>query len=133
MKHKLKKKLKLKRDDLIPVSLMPQVEKLFNAKINVTGDHLFTSANTARRLINLKLENEHYTLSHKHRSSELMRGITCKSQEIHMYQNNDDGTATAYDGKQEYIVSFKDIYKANNEDKYKVKMQYVKAPNGRKL
>lgn len=127
--HMLKKKLKLKIDDKVPIKLMPEVEKIFNAKINVTGDHVYTSASNARRLIHLKLENEHYTLCHKHRSGELMRGITCKTQEIHMYQNNDDGTATAYDGKKEYAVSYIEIYKANGKEKFKVSMQYVKAPS----
>jgi hypothetical protein len=128
---KLKKQLKLNRNELIPINLIPKVEKIFSVKINVTGDHLYTSASKDKRLINLKLENEHYTLSHKHRSSELMRGITNKTQELHMYQKNQDGTLTAYDGVKEYPVTFLEVHKTNHCDRNKVDIQYVNAKSSK--
>ena len=78
--------------------------------------------------MHIKLEDGHYTLCHKHRKNhELMRGITCKHQDIHMYQRREDGTYIAYDGKKEYFIEFYTIRDVNNKDKFNSTMQYVKA------
>lgn len=57
-----KKKLKLGRDDKVPLSLIPIIEKKLNIKINVIGDDNYTSDYDSRLEINLKLVNEHYEL-----------------------------------------------------------------------
>jgi hypothetical protein len=57
----LKTYLKLERNDKVDIDLIPQLEEKLQAyKINVTGDHTYTSTKDARCVINLKLINSHY-------------------------------------------------------------------------
>ena len=60
----LKKNLNLKRDDPIPINLIPQVEGLAGTiTINVTGDYIYQSNRKNKRTINLILANGHYSIA----------------------------------------------------------------------
>jgi len=58
----LKEKLGLKRSAKIPLSKIPEIEKMlkYEYKINVSGDYIYNSEVDSLKIINLKLENEHY-------------------------------------------------------------------------
>ncbi len=63
MARDLKKFVGVKGTDLISIDSIPKIEeKLQNYKINVTGDHTYTSTRNKLQEINLKLHNEHFTL-----------------------------------------------------------------------
>ena len=58
-----KKFLKLERNDMVDISMLPMIEKKLNSfRINVSGDHTYTSTMKCQRLINLKLSNSHFKL-----------------------------------------------------------------------
>ena len=59
--EELKKFLKLKRNEKIPLSCLDKIEKkLKNYQINVRGDYIRSSAVQSNMIINLILRNEHY-------------------------------------------------------------------------
>ena len=59
----MKKYLKLKRNDKIPVSCIPIIEnKLKTYQINIRGDYLYSSTVKSNKVINLILSNQHYTM-----------------------------------------------------------------------
>jgi hypothetical protein len=65
----MKRYLGLKENDYIDISYMPKIDKKLNqfkckSKINIMGDHTYTSTANCVREINVKLENAHYTPIH---------------------------------------------------------------------
>ena len=61
--EELKKYLKLKRNDKVPIDLIKRVEeKLKTYAINIRGDYIYTSTIQSNKVINLLLSEEHYTL-----------------------------------------------------------------------
>jgi len=57
----LKKQLKLKRNDKIPLSCIDIIEKkLKNFQINIRGDYIRSSTIQSNKIINITLINEHY-------------------------------------------------------------------------
>jgi hypothetical protein len=60
---KFKSYLGLKRADKVPLNLIEKVEKkLSTYQINVRGDYIYTSTIKSNKVINLLLQNEHYTV-----------------------------------------------------------------------
>lgn len=61
---RFKDMLGLLRQDLVPLKCIPRVEKLLkDYKINISGDHEYTSTKKSPRVINLILTDEHYELN----------------------------------------------------------------------
>ena len=66
----LKELLGLERDEMIPISVMAEVEKYFNRKLKtnipfaiyISGDHAYTSVLKTNKKINLILSNGHYSI-----------------------------------------------------------------------
>jgi hypothetical protein len=59
----MKKYLNVERDDKIHIDLVREVEhKLGTYKINVTGDHTYTSTKDCQRVIDLELTDGHYKI-----------------------------------------------------------------------
>ena len=66
---------KVKKDDIIPLSKLPKIEeRLGDYKINVQGEHIYTSTKKAKHTITLKLNREHYEIAkQKH---NFVRGVS---------------------------------------------------------
>ena len=61
--EKLKNYLGLKRADKVPLNLIEKIEKkLSTYQINVRGDYIYTSTIKSNKVINLLLQNEHYSV-----------------------------------------------------------------------
>jgi hypothetical protein len=61
--EELKKYLKLKRKDKVPIDCIKKIEeKLKTYAINVRGDYIYSSTIQSNKVINLVLSNEHYTI-----------------------------------------------------------------------
>ena len=54
---------RLNRNDLIPIKMIPRIEeRIDDYKINIVGEHSYTSLKEARNTITLRLHNNHYTV-----------------------------------------------------------------------
>lgn len=60
--ERLKWRLKLERNDMIGLEHIPEIENIIKCCINVAGDHPYQGQTKYKDVINLKLENCHYTL-----------------------------------------------------------------------
>ena len=60
--YQFKRRLKLERDDKVPITKLAYLEDRFKVNFNVTGDKTFISASKYQKPVNLKLKDEHYTL-----------------------------------------------------------------------
>jgi hypothetical protein len=94
---KLKKALRLDRDELVPVEMIPELEDKMEIKINVQGDEVYTSTKQYTQEMTIKLVNGHYTL--KGENKELLKGQAYTEKEVIVYQmDNDKGEIKTYDG-----------------------------------
>lgn len=106
-----KKYLKIDRNDLVDIAYMPQIEnKLKTFRINVSGDHTYTSTRECTRVINLKLLNGHYKLDTKDKCLQI-KGIAFAEKLPMMYKNDSHNTTkrvyTAQDGEKD--ISFEEF------------------------
>lgn len=69
-----KKSLKLDRNDKIPFSMIPTLEEKLKIKINVVGDHNYTSVYESFHEVTIKLKNEHYTYVEQ-RSKDILKAV----------------------------------------------------------
>ena len=60
--NKIKEKLGLNREDMIPIALFKELEDGLKINLNCVGDYSYTSTGEHNRTINLILANEHYTI-----------------------------------------------------------------------
>lgn len=96
----MKQYLKLKRDDCVSIDLIPTLEtKLKKYKINVSGDHIYTSTKEAVFEINLKLVSGHYSIDRS--KAHKIHGIAFAEKQIlfSLIKKGGDGTIQVYDGK----------------------------------
>ena len=111
----LKKRLRLQRDDPVPVALIEEVEIASLICINVVGDHCHQSNKNHRRSITLVLANRHYSLARdekRHRAKFYSKpGKTVAYQE-----HFNDSIVELYDGEKHWtqpLAEFKEhIYKS---------------------
>ena len=99
----LKKFLKLKFDDKVPMSMIPLIEAKQNCRINITGDYVYTSTKESNKEVNLKLINEHFTLDFskvKAKVDKYRISSTTKNPIIY-----DSLSKTAFNGKKLYQMS----------------------------
>ncbi len=95
-----KKYLGLKRNDMVPVSCIDQIEKkLKNYKINIRGDYIRSSIIQSYKEINIKLKNEHYMIE-KLETKSLTPNIKYDEKIPIMY---DKKTFEMYDGNTKWI------------------------------
>jgi hypothetical protein len=62
-----KRQLNLNRDDGVPISKMPEVEKITKCNVNITGDYTYTSSNKHLRTLNMELKDGHYSIDTKNK------------------------------------------------------------------
>ena len=128
--EELKKYLKLKRNDKVPIDCIKKIEeKLKTYAINIRGDYIYSSTTQSNKIINLVLSNEHYTID---RTVD-----NCKCREISYTQKipilYDKKANEYYDGEQKikkikvelysksskYVKVNRDNYKISIEEEYK--------------
>ena len=111
--EELKEELGLKRDDLIPINRMSEVETYFNDKLKmrndinsysifVTGDHHFTSSKNTNKKIHIILSNGHYTLD-----LTKIKLLHCKSFEEKpiLMLDSVNGEFECYDGETKSVMT----------------------------
>ena len=111
--EELKEELGLKRDDLIPINRMSEVEAYFNDKLKmrndinsysifVTGDHHFTSSKNTNKKIHIILSNGHYTLD-----LTKIKLLHCKSFEEKpiLMLDSVNGEFECYDGETKSVMT----------------------------
>ncbi len=104
----LKTFLKLKRNDLVPISCMQTIENNLNLfRINVSGDHTYTSTKQCPRTINLKLLDGHYTLQ---AAKIRVPGVAYK-EKIPLMYTLDNAAYTVFDPKNGERVITKQQFK----------------------
>jgi hypothetical protein len=108
-----KRRLHLLRDDMVPLSLIPQIENQFKISINITGDHTYTSPHEHTKVCNLKLINEHYI--HVHTKTALSKHLTFKRQKLLMcYVDTKTKRVDTYNGEELHNITMDDYYKIKN-------------------
>jgi hypothetical protein len=119
----LKKTLGLKPYDKIPISYLPQVEKLYKININVTGDYIYTSAGKFKhQTINLTLINEHYEVVKDNlKSKSLLKHIPYKEQLL-VYIQYEPDRVKCYDGNEIYYLTYEEY---NKKDKFNGEYVYL--------
>lgn len=93
----LKKVLGLKRYDKVPIECIRTIDEHNPTfKVNVSGDHTYTSTKTCARTINLKLINGHYKLVH---DDIKVHGISYKEKIPLLHKRLDKDYYPVYDAK----------------------------------
>ena len=99
----LKKFLNLKFKDKVPITMIPQIEAKQRVKINVTGDYVYISTFQSQRVINLILQDEHYSLDMNNSSNIVKPFKICfKEKKPIIY---DVKTEQAFDGTKQYTMN----------------------------
>ena len=116
---KLKKYLGLKRVDKIPLNLIEKIEnKLSTYQINVRGDYIYTSTIKSNKVINLLLQNEHYTVDTTAIKPLLNKSVRYYEKKPILY---DKLTFEGYDGE----IKRKLTIEERNEILYSFSSQYI--------
>lgn len=99
----LKKYLGLKRNDKIPLSLIPKVEeKLKSFQINIIGDYIYSSQVKSNKIISLVLQDEHYSINRNVDNNKVKNlNINYKEKKIMLF---DKVKYIGYDGNE--IIKF---------------------------
>jgi len=116
----LKKVLGLKRYDKVPIECIQSIDDHIKTfKINVSGDHTYTSTKADSRVINLKLIDGHYKLVH---DDIKVHGVSYKEKIPLIYKHLENGYYPVYDkfhGKRLLDVqTFNDIKKRPIESEF---------------
>jgi hypothetical protein len=125
-KH-FKRYLEINRTDKIDISLIPvieQIPQLKDYKINVTGDHIYTSPKECRYEINILLKDGHYTYNKQAQGYKTKTFFEEKVPVLYRY-NKTNQSVVIYDGKETKVVNRTLIPKL--VDDYKSGFIYVKA------
>lgn len=96
----LKKFLKLKRDDKVPLSCIDLIEKkLKTYQINIRGDFIRSSTVSGNKEINIILKDEHYSVEKINRN--LLQGVPRFEEKTPIMVGNFE----AYDGNKKWIMT----------------------------
>jgi hypothetical protein len=112
--YKFKRRLKLERDDKVPLNKLPILEERFKVNFNVCGDKTFISSNKYQKTVNLKLVNEHFTLVHNNQKTKvLLNGFQFKEQKLILFEKQDEMYIT-YDGNEKQVLD-KETFSARDK------------------
>ena len=116
---KLKKYLGLKRCDKVPLNMIEKIEKkLSTYQINVRGDYIYTSTIKSNKVINLLLQNEHYSIDTSCIKPSLNKTVRFNEKIPILY---DKLTYEIYDGKTKQKISIQE----RNDILYNFKSPYI--------
>jgi len=96
----LKKFLGVDKEDKVCYKLLPKLEDKIKANIHLVGDYTYTSAKTYAKVVNMKLEDGHYSLI-PHNSTQLLKTVSHIKKTIIFYYKTKNLTITTYDGIEE--------------------------------
>jgi hypothetical protein len=109
-----KKYLGLNRNDVVPLALIPKVEAKLDKlqiRINITGDHIYTSPLQHAATLEIKLVDGHYSINKS--KSIPVKGISFTEKMLIIY---DPQTGSGYDG--EKIINVTKEMILNNQSIY---------------
>jgi hypothetical protein len=114
-----KKYLGVKRFDKVDISLIPKVEqKLKTYQINVRGDYVYSSQIKSEKIINLLLQNGHYTVDETYKKANLVKNISYTEKQLLLY---DKETYEGYDGLNKWKLTKDEV----KDIKYGFKSKYI--------
>ena len=114
--EELKEFLHTNREDGVDIDKIPQLEKHLGIRINVSGDHLYTSTLTGHREINLTLIDGHYDVDKG--KTYTTRGIA-KTEKKPLIVSIDN---EVYNGKKKWTITKEELSEIR---KYPNKAKYV--------
>jgi len=125
--EQLKQKLRLKVRDKIPLTKIPEVEKLF--KININIQDIYTSTSKYNKTIFLKSDDDHLTIIDNNgkndKNSSLLKNITTRKQKPILIQEKKDCVIT-YNGVEVLEYCYDDYYKLNQD--FNGDFVYIRTP-----
>ena len=123
--YRFKRGFNLDRDDLVPLSVIPDIEDKCKTNINVTGDYTFTSQGKYSTTLQMKLVNEHYTLDTSHKDKKVLHGLTYDEKKIVVAKrNNKKGKYKCYDGENSFYITDTEYYDSR-QNNYASESTYV--------
>ena len=112
----LKEKLKLQRDDPVPINLMSRVEELAGTiAINVTGDYNYHSKRKCKRAINLILSNGHYSIAKNPNRKKLKAWYSVPKLPLVYEKHGVKNIVEFYDGNTHWSTSVAELKKLKTE------------------
>lgn len=112
----MKRFLKVERNAKISIDDIPKIDqKLKQYKINVSGDHMYTSPKDCKRTIKLTLIDEHYELDQSNKGYSLNVNFKEKKPVICFLGSSEVET---YDGVEKKTITIKDFYKMRKCNKH---------------
>jgi hypothetical protein len=107
---KLKKYLKIKRNDKIPLSKISMIEDLFKININLSGDECRVSKHKYTMTCNFIVKNEHIAIEkqNEQQTHELINGILKFHKELAFYYYDAD-KVIIYDGHKFFEESYNEF------------------------
>ena len=111
--------MKLSKSDKIDYKLIPKIEaKLKTYAINVSGDYTYISPIKSNKIINLLLDDEHYTILEDNKINKVNKNhISFRERKPMIY---DSSSFMCYDGVKEYKLTKEEKYNI-----YKFKTNYI--------
>jgi hypothetical protein len=110
----LKSFLGLQRNAKVDISLIPKIEeKLTSYKINVTGDHTYSSPKDCLKEINLKLVKGHYTFNSTIKSYSYH--VNFNEKPIMIYDVLENGMVTTFEGTIKSLITKKMLGKQTKD------------------
>jgi hypothetical protein len=113
--YRFKRAFDIDRDDLVSLSVIPDIEDKCKTNINVTGDYTFTSQCKYSTTLQMKLVNEHYTLDTSHKDKKILYGLTYKEKHIVIAKRNiKKAKYKCYDGDKTFTITDAEFYENRN-------------------
>lgn len=110
----LKKKLKLARNDKIPISKYPEVEQLYGIRIHQSGDYLYESNSTAKLHVYLHCKGEHVEMKKPPRDSARPT-INFSDEKSKVVSIHIAETITIYDGESTKVITEEEHKKLSSD------------------
>jgi hypothetical protein len=127
----LKKFLGIGRTDLVDIAMMPMIDKRLNrkarVKINIMGDHTYTSTANCVKEANITLSNAHYK---RVKSGKKVRGVKKYEKRPLLYHWNDNRSATVvFNGEKKWEMTEAEF----RTERKNTKSEYIMIPASKKV
>jgi hypothetical protein len=131
--YRFKRAFDIDRDDLVPLSLIPEIEDKCKTNINVSGDYVFSSQCKYSTTLQMKLVNEHYTLDTSHKDKKILHGLTYKEKQIIIAKrDNETKMYNCYDGNNVFNITDSEFYDSRKNN-YASECTYVTVRKGENI
>jgi hypothetical protein len=123
--YKFKKALKLKRNDMIDVDLIPQIEDLLKCNISVEGDHEYQTNKFYPYNCFVELKDNHYSYKANKRVHQLLYSNQTKK-ELICYDYDKLNKIHSYDGINEKVFENDEQFQDYLNNKYVIVLRHFK-------